>query len=111
MTIPFSRTTPPPIAPSPRASDGAGTRTTNVAHMSAARLPRNTRVDPVKFGYVIDRPYKDRFEQLALHAGVSGAVFLEALLDHLETELTDRGLPEWWPAPEPKDGELDMPPE
>jgi len=74
-----------------------------------ARLPRNTRVDPVKFGYVIDRPYKDRFEQLARHAGVSGAVYLEMLLDHLETELNDRGYPHWWPLPEKKDGELDMP--
>lgn len=78
--------------------------------MTAARLPRSTRVDPVKFGYVIDRPYKTRFEQLAQRAGVSGAVYLERLLEHLETELTDRGLPEWWPEPELKDGELDMPP-
>ena len=44
--------------------------------------------------------------QLAERAGVSAAVFLERVIDHLEEELTDRGLPNWWPAPEPRDGEL-----
>lgn len=74
-----------------------------------ARLARNTRVDPVKFGYVIDRSYKDRFEQLAKTAGVSGAVYLEMLLEHLEEELNDRDYPTWWPNESQKNGEGNMP--
>lgn len=105
------RLTRAPGAGAPRASRGGGTRTTTVSNMSTARLPRNTRVKPVKVGYVIDGPYKDRFEQIAGAAGASAASFLEAVIAHLETELTDRGVPSWWPAPEPKDGELDMPDE
>lgn len=97
------------LSPPPRAFAGPGTRTITVGGMNAARLPRGTRVDPVKFGYVIDRSYKDRFEGLARRAGVSGAVYLERVLEHLETELTDRGLPQWWPETELTDGELDMP--
>lgn len=57
-------------------------------------------------GWAIERFRKDRLSQLAAHADVSNAVFLEAVIDHLEDELNDRGLPFWWPAQEPKDGEL-----
>lgn len=109
MTYP-SRATPPHPADLQRASDGSGTRTTNVGRMTTARLPRDTRTDPVKFGYVIDREFKTSFERMAKRAGVSGAVFLERWIEYMETDLTDRGLPSWWPADEPKDGELDMPP-
>jgi len=77
--------------------------------MAPKRRERGSLIEPKQFKHVIEGHYKDRFEQLALTAGVSGAVFLEAVIDHLETELTDRGVPSWWPAPEPKDGELDMP--
>jgi len=31
--------------------------------------------------------------------------FLEAVIDHMETEITHRGLPSWWPAQEGTDGE------
>lgn len=95
---------------SERASDGSGTRTTNVSHMTAARLPRDTRNFPVKFGYVVDRPYKVSFERMANRAGVSGAVFLERWIEHEMSNLTDRGLPSWWPEPETNPEELDMPP-
>jgi len=77
--------------------------------MTVERLPRNTRLNPKRVSWLIEESKKQRFEQLAEHAGVSAAVFLERVIDHLEDELTDRGLPEWWPAPEKKDGELDMP--
>jgi len=40
---------------------------------------------------------------------VSSAAFLEAMIDHIDDELDLRGVPSWWPAPEKKDGELDMP--
>ncbi|EPD83006.1 hypothetical protein HMPREF1529_03086 [Microbacterium sp. oral taxon 186 str. F0373] len=74
--------------------------------MSDHRLPWGSREDPVSVGWAIERLRKDRLSQLAAHAGVSNAVFLEAVIDHLEEELNDRGLPFWWPAQEPKDGEL-----
>jgi hypothetical protein len=61
-------------------------------------------VDPVAIGYVIERSAKDRLDQIAEHAEVSSAVMFERLIEH--TELTDRGVPVWWPEPEPKDGEL-----
>ena len=74
--------------------------------MSDSRLPWGTRENPVPLGWVIEKRRKERLSQLAKHAGVSNAVFLEAMIDHLDTELTDRGLPAWWPAPDRKDGEL-----
>ena len=95
---------------SQRASDGSGTRTTSVSFMTAARLPRDTRTDPVKFGYVVDGPYKASFELMANRAGVSGAVFLERWIEHERANLTDRGLPSWWPEPETNPEELDMSP-
>ena len=63
-------------------------------------------MQPVRASWLIEEKRKKRFEQLAECAGVSAAVFLERVIDHLEEELTDRGLPNWWPAPEPRDGEL-----
>lgn len=57
-------------------------------------------------GWRIEEHRKKRIETLAAHAGVSAAVFLEALIDHVDDELTSRGVPSWWPEPELKDGEL-----
>lgn len=37
---------------------------------------------------------------------MSSAGLFEAVVRHLEDELTDRGVPEWLPQPEPSDGEL-----
>lgn len=74
--------------------------------MSVQRLPRGTRRKPVRVGWAIEEERKKRFEQLAEHAGVSAAVFFERVIDHLDEELTDRGVPAWWPQPELKDGEL-----
>ncbi|PVW03012.1 hypothetical protein DEA06_14725 [Microbacterium sp. Gd 4-13] len=79
--------------------------------MPAKRLPRGTRQRPVRVSWLIEERSKERLEKLADHAGVSAAVFLERVIDHLGEDLTDRGLPTWWPTPELKDGELDMPPE
>lgn len=74
--------------------------------MAAQRLPRGTRQKPVRLGWAIEERKKQRLEALAAHAGVSGAVFLERLIDHVDTELNDRGLPTWWPEQQPRDGEL-----
>ncbi len=62
-------------------------------------------MQPVRVGWLIEERRKKRFAQLAERADVSEAVFLERVIDHLEEELTDSGLPNWWPAPEPRDGE------
>ncbi|PRI12511.1 hypothetical protein [Leucobacter massiliensis] len=70
------------------------------------RAPWGERTDPKRVSWMIEGAYKERFEKLAEHAGVSAAVFLERVIEHLEDELTDRGLPNWWPQPELKDGEL-----
>lgn len=74
--------------------------------MSVKRLPRGTRVRPVRVSWLLAEARKKRFEQIAQRAGVSTSVFLERVIDHLETELTDQGLPDWWPASDPNDGEL-----
>lgn len=37
---------------------------------------------------------------------MSSAGFFEAVVTHLENDLTDRGVPHWLPQPEPRDGEL-----
>lgn len=74
--------------------------------MVAKRLPRNTRVDPIRAGWEIERARKERIDKLAEHAGVSASAYIERVIDHLEEELTDRGVPQWWPQPEPDDGEL-----
>lgn len=71
--------------------------------MAPRRLPRGTRVDAVSLGYKIERPQKERLDAIARNAGVSSAVLIEKMLDHLE--LTDQGIPVWW-EPLPRDGEL-----
>ena len=79
--------------------------------MAAQRLPRGTRQKPVRVSWLIEEQKKLRFEQLAADAGVSSAVFLERLIEHVDTELNDRGVPTWWPTPAPQDGELPIDPD
>jgi hypothetical protein len=74
--------------------------------MAAQRLPRGTRITPVRLGWAIEEKKKQRLERLAAHAGVSSAVFLERMIDQLDMDLTDQGLPTWWPVELPRDGEL-----
>lgn len=70
------------------------------------RLPRDTRVDPVRTPWEIERAAKTRFDAIARNSGMSSSAFLERVIAHLEDELTDRGVPSWLPQPEPDDGEL-----
>lgn len=70
------------------------------------RLPRGTRVDPIATGYVIERASKLRLDAIAQRSKMSGSVLLEHMIDHLEEDLTDSGVPHWLPQPDPKDGEL-----
>jgi len=54
-------------------------------------------------GYVVERLSKEKFDAIAVKAGISSAVLFEMVVDHLE--LTDQGLPVWLPA-QNRDGEL-----
>lgn len=72
--------------------------------MAVRRLERGTRQKPVRLSLAVEESIKLRFEQLATHADVSGAVYFERMVAHLE--LTDRGLPTWWTEEPARDGEL-----
>ena len=74
--------------------------------MTRRQIPRGTRLESARVSLVVEEKKKDRFAEIAERAGLSGAGFFEAIVDHLETELTDRGVPSWLPQPEPRDGEL-----
>lgn len=75
------------------------------------RLPRGTRVDPVRTPWLIERSAKERFDAMAHHAGMSSGAFLEAVIDHLASDLTSRGVPSWLPQPPPSEGELPIGPD
>lgn len=60
-------------------------------------------VQPVQLAYTVEGASKSRFEAIAKRSGMTGAVFFEAVVDHLE--LTDQGIPSWVP-PLDRDGEL-----
>lgn len=77
-----------------------------VSGMAVKRLPKGTRVAPVRVSWEIETARKERFDQIARNLGISSSALLEVVIDHLDNELTERGVPEWMPQPEPKDGEL-----
>lgn len=72
--------------------------------MSQRRRPRGSLKQPIQVGYTVERLTKDRFDAIARRAGVSSAALFELLVEHVE--LTDQGLPAWWPEEEPRNGEL-----
>lgn len=67
------------------------------------RRKRGTMVDPVPLTYKVEEDSKTVFEQRARLAGMTGALYFEASVLHLE--LTDQGIPSWVP-PLDRDGEL-----
>ena len=72
--------------------------------MAPRRRPRGTLLDPVSMGYEVERASKAKLDAVAERAGVSSAVLFERMVEHLE--LTDQGLPVWWPEELSRDGEL-----
>lgn len=74
--------------------------------MTVRRAPRGSRIAPVRAAWSIELSRKERFDQIARNSGVTSSVFLELVIDHLEDELSDRGVPNWMPQPEPNEGEL-----
>ncbi|MCJ1698011.1 hypothetical protein MT349_19685 [Rathayibacter caricis] len=55
-------------------------------------------VDPTNVAWTVERQARDSFSDMALRANVSAAVFFERLVKHVESELTDEGIPSWWPS-------------
>ena len=83
-----------------------GVNTNTLTGMTRRQIPRGTRTASARVSLVVEEEKKDRFAVIAKQSGLSGAALFEALVDHLETELTDRGVPAWLSQPEPHDGEL-----
>lgn len=52
-------------------------------------------VDPITAGWRIERAAKDQVETWARNAGVSSALMVELLIEHVE--VTDQGIPVWMP--------------
>ncbi|MFK4299871.1 hypothetical protein ABH924_005061 [Arthrobacter sp. GAS37] len=63
--------------------------------MAPRRLPKGTRVNPVRLGWAIEEQRKDVIDNLANRAGVSSAVILEAIIDHIQADIPEVGLPSW----------------
>ncbi|WP_230674257.1 hypothetical protein [Rathayibacter sp. Leaf248] len=55
-------------------------------------------VEPTNVAWTVERQARDDFNDMALHANVSAAVFFERLVEHVRSELTDEGVPSWWPS-------------
>lgn len=73
--------------------------------MAVKRLPRNTRIDSITMGLMVERANKDRFAAIARNADMTSSALFDALVEHMP--LDERGYPIWLPErPEPKDGEL-----
>ncbi len=83
-----------------------GVDTAIVAGMTRRQIPRGTRVASARLSLIVEEERKRRFDQIAAQAGMSSAGFFEAVVAHLEEDLSDRGVPNWLPQPEPHDGEL-----
>lgn len=65
--------------------------------MADHRRKRGALKDAVGLGWEVERVKRERFKAIAANCEVSAAVLFEALVDHLETELTDEEVPVWMP--------------
>ncbi len=63
--------------------------------MTARRLPRGTRVDPVTLGYDVERPNKERWAQIASHSGMSASALFDLMVENIELDADGR--PVWLP--------------
>lgn len=75
----------------------------NFPERPVQRRPRGSMQRPVPLGLLVEGDAKDRFDLIARRSGLTGAVFFEQMMLHLE--LTDQGIPSWVP-PLSRDGEL-----
>lgn len=72
--------------------------------MAPKRLPRGSRKDPATLFYEVERAHKEKWGEIAAHAGMSPSALFDLMVDNLE--LDDRGFPTWLPAQPLRDGEL-----
>lgn len=89
-----------PNTPTRPASQHSSTCIATMCSMSTTatrRLPKGTRVDPIRVGLLLETRSKEQLVALSARAGVSMAVFIETALDHIVNELDDDGVPLWWP--------------
>lgn len=73
--------------------------------MTPRRRARGSLREPVSLGYDVERDNKERWKAIAAHAGVSPSFLFDLMVENIE--LTDRGVPTWFPEqPQIGDGEL-----
>lgn len=72
--------------------------------MAKEKTLRGTVQVPTQQRFTVDVATKRRFDGIARNAGVSKSYLFTKLVEHIE--LTDQGLPSWWPEELPRDGEL-----
>ncbi len=72
--------------------------------MAQQKTLRGTVQVPKQQRFTVDAETKRRFDSIARKAGVSKSYFFTRLVENIE--LTDQGLPVWWPEEPPRDGEL-----
>ena len=65
--------------------------------MADYRRARGNLVDPAVLGFEVERERRERFKTIASSSKLSAAVLFELVVDHLETELTEDGVPTWLP--------------
>lgn len=66
--------------------------------MTAKRLPRGTRKDPVVFPIGVERGSRDAFKQIAADSNMSASALFDALVKYMPLDMNGR--PTWLP-PEP----------
>lgn len=73
--------------------------------MAVKRLPRNTRVDPISLGIIVERANRDRFAQIARNANMTSSAMFDSLVVNMP--LDEAGRPVWLPFPaQEEDSEL-----
>lgn len=74
--------------------------------MTVHLLPRNTRVDPVRVGWMIDAENKKTLELIARKHSLSASALLDVLAVHLRDSLNEKGELSWLPTTVSKDEQL-----
>jgi hypothetical protein len=77
--------------------------------MADYRRARGALRDPVNLGWEVERVKRERFKAMAENCELSAAVFFEQVVEHLEQELTNQGIPSWMPEKD-RTGELPIEP-
>lgn len=72
-------------------------------HPRRVRRERGSMMAPVATTYTVEAASKELFDQIAQRCGISSAMFFEAMVAHVATELDPTGIPSWYiPVPTQK---------